>query len=412
VANIEPVVTIRVRSEAAGIPQHRIVGLYESPLAIDVGCHDTPDPVRQPEENLLVTGADRKRDSLFIQLLDILEEEREQGVLPEFPSQLCSLIMAWNDAADTLAHLRVAKVRKITQLDVLTTQFGGSRPPLGGTGRVYAVSAYQQHEKYAARCTAISDLHSREMSRLGPLSRSLGRLRATSHRAWESAMVQNMENVVELARSTPPPDSVLDLGCDAGGRTTWIAERVGARTMHGLEIASDRAEIAASRGVHVTLADLSRPFPYENESFDLVVSNQVIEHVVDTDNFVREAYRVLKPGGRAVISTENLASWHNVASLVLGWQPFSLTNISEAAMAVGNPLGVHRGEVGEARGHLRVFAYRGLRELISLHGFAVMDVLGAGYYPFSNKFARLDPRHAAFITVGARRPATEGVSGQ
>ena len=218
-------------------------------------------------------------------------------------------------------------------------------------------------------------------------------------------MVQNMENIVDLARSTPPPGSVLDLGCDAGGRTAWIAGRVGARSIHGLEIAADRAEIAASRGVQVIRGDLSHAFPYDNESFDLVVSNQVIEHVVDTDNFVREAYRVLKPGGRAVISTENLASWHNVASLLLGWQPFSLANVSEVAMAVGNPLGVHRGEQGERRGHLRVFAYRGLRELFVLHGFVVTEILGAGYYPFPSKFARIDPRHAAFITVGAYRPA-------
>jgi SAM-dependent methyltransferase len=218
-------------------------------------------------------------------------------------------------------------------------------------------------------------------------------------------MARNMENIVALARSNPPPVSMLDLGCDAGGRTVWMAERVGAQDIHGVEIATDRAELAASRGVQVELADLSGPLPYDDETFDLLVSNQVIEHLPDTDTFVREAYRVLKPGGRAVVSTENLASWHNVVSLVLGWQPFSLANISADAMAVGNPLGVHRGEDGEERGHLRVLAYRGLRELFALHGFSVERILGAGYYPLPGRFARVDPRHAAFITIGARRPA-------
>jgi SAM-dependent methyltransferase len=219
-------------------------------------------------------------------------------------------------------------------------------------------------------------------------------------------MAENMANIVAFARTTPPPKSMLDLGCDAGGRTNWIAERVGASSKHGLEIAADRAEIAASHGIHVTVGDLSERFPYEDETFDLVVSNQVIEHVVDTDNFVREAFRVLKTGGRAVVSTENLAGWHNVGSLFLGWQPFSLTNVSEAAQAVGNPLGIHRGEAGEPRGHLRVFAYRGLRELFALHGFCVEGILGAGYFPLPGRLARIDPRHAAFITVGARRPTT------
>jgi SAM-dependent methyltransferase len=221
-------------------------------------------------------------------------------------------------------------------------------------------------------------------------------------------MVRNMENIVELARSTPPPESMLDLGCNAGERTVWIAKQTGAREIHGIDIAEDRAQIATSRGVRVKTGDLGSRFPYYDASFDLVVSNQVIEHLADTDNFVREAYRVLKPGGRAVISTENLASWHNVASLLLGWQPFSLANVSEGAMAVGNPLGIHRGEPGERRGHLRVFAYRGLWELFVVHGFTVTEILGAGYYPLPNKLARIDPRHAAFITVAAHRPAGGG----
>jgi SAM-dependent methyltransferase len=218
-------------------------------------------------------------------------------------------------------------------------------------------------------------------------------------------MEENMANVVELASATPPPQSMLDLGCDAGGRTTWVAERVGATLLSGLEIAPDRAEAAAARGIDARVGDLSEPLPFEDQTFDLIVSNQVIEHVVDTDNFVRETYRLLKPGGRAVVSTENLASWHNVGSLVLGWQPFSLTNVSETAQSVGNPLGVHRGESGVARGHLRVFAYRGLRELFALHGFVVDGVLGAGYYPLPRRLARIDPRHAAFITIGAHRPS-------
>jgi SAM-dependent methyltransferase len=218
-------------------------------------------------------------------------------------------------------------------------------------------------------------------------------------------MAQNMENIVELARSDPPPESMLDLGCDAGGRTCWIAEHTGAGEIHGIEISPDRAEMAKSRGVRAKVGNLSKRFPYHDASFDLVVSNQVIEHVEETDNFVREAYRVLRPGRRAVISTENLASWHNVLSLVLGWQPFSLANVSEEAMAMGNPLGIHRGESGEERGHLRVFAYRGLQELFALHGFSIDAIRGAGYYPLPRGLARLDPRHAAFITIRAHRPA-------
>lgn len=47
------------------------------------------------------------------------------------------------------------------------------------------------------------------------------------------------------------------------------------------------------------------PLPFEDESFDCVVSFQVIEHIKRDKEFVREVYRVLKPGGRFIVSTPN-----------------------------------------------------------------------------------------------------------
>ena len=47
------------------------------------------------------------------------------------------------------------------------------------------------------------------------------------------------------------------------------------------------------------------PLPFEDESFDYVVSFQVIEHIKCDREFVREVYRVLKPGGEFIVSTPN-----------------------------------------------------------------------------------------------------------
>lgn len=91
---------------------------------------------------------------------------------------------------------------------------------------------------------------------------------------------------------------------------------------------------------------------------------------------------------------------------MLGWQAFSLTNVSTQASGVGNPLANLRTE--EAREpwmqHRRVFSYRGLLELMADHGFADIQILGAGYYPLPTSVAHADPRHAAFLTVAGRRP--------
>jgi ubiquinone/menaquinone biosynthesis C-methylase UbiE len=47
------------------------------------------------------------------------------------------------------------------------------------------------------------------------------------------------------------------------------------------------------------------PLPFDDESFDYVVSFQVIEHIKRDKEFVREVHRVLKPGGKFIVSTPN-----------------------------------------------------------------------------------------------------------
>lgn len=225
-------------------------------------------------------------------------------------------------------------------------------------------------------------------------------------RQFALAMEANLENIEASLAAVDAGGTLLDLGCDDGERTIRFASAARSSTTSGAEVVDARAELARLRGIDARVCDLGERLPFDDRSFDAVVSNQVIEHVADTDRFVAEARRVLRPGGLAVVSTENLASWHNVAALMLGWQPFSLTNVSDTGGGLGNPLALHRSEApgGAARSwqHQRVFAAHGLRELFEGHGFQNVRVVGAGYFPLPAAVGRRDPRHAAFITVTAR----------
>jgi SAM-dependent methyltransferase len=153
----------------------------------------------------------------------------------------------------------------------------------------------------------------------------------------------------------------------------------------------------------VSVSDLTDAFPFEDASFDLVHSNQVIEHVANIDHFLAETNRVLKVGGAAVISTENGSSWHNIFAAIMGWQIFSSTNVSGLSIGVGNPLALHRGTPLDLDTwtHKTIFNYRGLIEIPGLHGLTVVQTRGAGYYPFPAQVGRLDVRHAHFIAVKA-----------
>ena len=144
---------------------------------------------------------------------------------------------------------------------------------------------------------------------------------------------------------------------------------------------------------------------FKDNFFDVVIANQIIEHLYDTDLFIDEIRRVLKKNGYCIISTENLASWCNIFSLTFGWQPFSITNISKLRLGVGNPLAVLSGEKLKAKSmlHTRVLSINALKELFEIHGFEVKKITGAGYFPFPAILGRLDPKHSHFITIKARK---------
>lgn len=232
-----------------------------------------------------------------------------------------------------------------------------------------------------------------------------GVLRDWLRRLRQAAVADYERCILSFLEPGVSPVSLLDCGCDDGVWTSRLGARVGNVRLSGIEIVPERRESAQQRGIDARAGDLNREFPFADASFDVVHANQVIEHLSDTDRFIKEIRRVLKPGGYAVICTENLASWHNVFSLILGWQPFSLANVSETRFQIGNPLALHAGERSvnpQSWQHQRVFAWRGLREVFLEHGFKVERCEGSGYYPLPNGFSKIDPRHAAFLTLKVR----------
>jgi methionine biosynthesis protein MetW len=195
---------------------------------------------------------------------------------------------------------------------------------------------------------------------------------------------------------------MLDLGCGDGTWTVEVAKHVGAAECHGVEMIPEAAELARARGVSVVEADLSEPLgAYDDASFDVIHSNQVIEHLRGTDCFLQEIRRLLSPTGYALVSTNNLSSWHNIGSLVLGWQPLPC-NVSDR-VNLGNPASAYDAYehtwVGQT--HLRVFTGKALTGLARYHGLRPIAEQAAGYYPLpprvARRLARLDRRHAAFL---------------
>lgn len=205
---------------------------------------------------------------------------------------------------------------------------------------------------------------------------------------------------------------LLDTGCANGSFTMELGERIGTDKLYGIEIASEYlGENLKQKAVNICAADLNEPLPLDDEDFDVVHSNQVIEHLYNTDVYIKEIYRVLKPGGYAIISTPNLAAWYTIFFLVLGLQPIS-AKVSDRVCRLGNPFdpGGYMAKYERQypyHEHLRLFTYHALKELFQYYGFKIVKIIGVGYYPFYGNAAqllsRIDPRHSVILVMKVRK---------
>jgi SAM-dependent methyltransferase len=149
-----------------------------------------------------------------------------------------------------------------------------------------------------------------------------------------------------LLRRVAPGDRVLDLGCGDGPFVPVLVER-GAKVT-GADVAERALERARinSPGARYVRVEAHGPFPFADASFDLVWASEVVEHVADTERWVNEVRRVLRPGGRLLVTTPSVGPLRRLA-----------------------------GRDFDPRGqHLRFYTRRSLRDLLEDMGFTDVAV--------------------------------------
>jgi len=119
--------------------------------------------------------------------------------------------------------------------------------------------------------------------------------------------------LLDLVQKIPKERSVLDLGSATGGNTEMMLN-LGLKVT-SVEYSQIGVDIQRSKGIKVDQGD-ARNLVYKDSSFFAVVCLDVLEHIVDDKQVLAEIFRVLQPGGFAVISVPqdpNLWSDHDRA---------------------------------------------------------------------------------------------------
>lgn len=155
---------------------------------------------------------------------------------------------------------------------------------------------------------------------------------------------------------------------------------------YGIDINHDNVAACIAKGLDVRLCDLSVDvLPFGNGEFDLIFAGEIIEHLVDTDRFLQDVARCLKPNGNLIITTPNLASFENRARLLFGvypeWVDWCTT---------------------EGTDHVRSYTVKILKRQLVSHGFNISRVLG-NFVPFLPQQIINDlqfPRHYSFRYLG------------
>lgn len=194
------------------------------------------------------------------------------------------------------------------------------------------------------------------------------------------------------------PFRILDLGAGHGTdlincRKNIVGGGKNSVELWALESYQPNIDLLKKQGIKVRRFHIEKErFPFEDESVDFVIMNQVLEHTKEIFWIFSEISRILKKGGGCIVGVPNLASLHNRIALLFGKQPTSVRALGP---------------------HVRGFTKKDFMDFVEADGyFKVEYFAGSNFYPFppriSRILARIFPGCAVSIFWGVRRTEKRG----
>jgi 2-polyprenyl-3-methyl-5-hydroxy-6-metoxy-1,4-benzoquinol methylase len=153
---------------------------------------------------------------------------------------------------------------------------------------------------------------------------------------------------------------VLEIGCGEGTTLSWIQNTLHASWVGGVELNEEAAKAAAQKLDWLCQGDFeAMELPFEENSIDLVLCLDVLEHLVDPWSAIRKLTRLISPGGSLIASIPNIRHHSVTLPLILrGEWKYGNKDILDIT-------------------HLRFFTKQASIELVQIGGLRVNEVLTA-----------------------------------
>ncbi|MEP6617330.1 MAG: methyltransferase domain-containing protein, partial [Ginsengibacter sp.] len=120
--------------------------------------------------------------------------------------------------------------------------------------------------------------------------------------------LQNINRVLSEEIGIVPPDHVLDAGCGVGGSSIWLAKKIGCRVT-GISLSKKQIQqakmLARSEKVEHLVSFFEKDYTctgFQDGQFSVVWGIESVCYVPDKADFIKEAFRLLKQGGRLIIA--------------------------------------------------------------------------------------------------------------
>ncbi len=148
--------------------------------------------------------------------------------------------------------------------------------------------------------------------------------------------INNTLYLIDNISKSSTINRILDIGCGEGYITSEVAKSFSNAKVYGVDYSLSAIEKASLRFENINFAVANAyNLPFQESYFDVVVCNNLWEHVPDPINLAKNISKILRPGGALIISTPSRYRIENMVRIILGKQVMFMSNQHVTEYSIG-----------------------------------------------------------------------------